>query len=152
MFWDNHSDRSFHRVQMPLKHLVFKSYWHVYRARSVLRRWTKHHQGGQDPLLSCSWTTGGTSLNIFPCQMGWVYALSGFSMSRAEVPLQRCTWKSNFLGTSSLGLFRTPSERISRCIYIVRTSCSQLSARSRISAFLLRLFTDPVAWNLCTQR
>ena len=44
----------------------------------------------------------------------------------------QCRWKTKFLGTSSEGLFRTPSERISHCIHLVRTPCSQLPARSGI--------------------
>ena len=53
--------------------------------------------------------------------------------------------KNKFWGTSLEGLFWIPSNRISHCIHIVRTSCSQLPARSGFSTFLLRLFTDPVA-------
>ena len=47
-------------------------YWHLHRARSVLGHWIKYHQGSQDPLKSCSRTIG-TSLNVFLCQLVWVY-------------------------------------------------------------------------------
>ena len=47
-------------------------------------------------------------------------------MTRTEIILTiQCTWKTKFLRTSSVGLFRTPSERISHRIHIVRISCSQ---------------------------
>ena len=42
------------------------------------------------------------------------------------------TWKTKFLGKSSEGLFRTPSNRISHRIHIVSASCSQLPVRSGI--------------------
>ena len=59
-------------------------YWHVHRARSVIHRYTKP-QGNQDPLQYCSQTTG-ISLNVFPCQLVWVYAWSIFCMGTAEDP------------------------------------------------------------------
>ena len=42
----------------------------------------------------------------------------------------QCTWKTRFLGISSQGLSRAPSDRISHSIHIVRTSCRQFPARS----------------------
>ena len=49
MFSDGHLGRAFHRVQGHLKLLYLSThsycYWHVHRARSVLRHWTNPHQG-----------------------------------------------------------------------------------------------------------
>ena len=58
-------------------------------------------------------------------------------MTRAEIDWLYSTWKTKFLGTSSEGLFGPPSVRISHCIQIVRTSCSQLPARSVIFCLLV---------------
>ena len=44
-----------------------------------------------------------------------------------------------FLVTSLEGLFWTPSDRISHCIYILMTSCSQLPAGSGIFCLLVRV-------------
>ena len=41
------------------------------------------------------------------------------------------------------GLFRTPPERISHCIHIVKTSCSQLPARSGIFCLLVEILYWP---------
>lgn len=90
MFWDGHPGHAFYRVLGPLKHLLWGlcAPEHIvlatdaHRARSVLRRWTKH-QESQDPLRSCSRTTG-TSQHVLPCQMLWVYAWSGSCMGTAE--------------------------------------------------------------------
>ena len=49
----------------------------------MLYCWTKHHQGSQDPLRSCSRTTS-TSQNVFPYQLVWIYVWSGFCMGKAE--------------------------------------------------------------------
>ena len=57
--------------------------------------------------------------------------------------MQRCTWKTKFLGTSSEELFRTLSDRISHCIHTVRTFCSQLSARSGIFCLLIKIVYWP---------
>ena len=51
-------------------------------------------------------------------------------------------WKTKFLGTSSEGLFRTP-DRISHCIHIFKTSCSQLPARSGIFCLLFEVVYWP---------
>ena len=63
-------------------------------------------------------------------------------MTRAEIdwlyPIVNV--KDQVLGTSSEGLFWTPSDRISHCIHIVRTSCSQLPDRSRIFWLLVEVF------------
>ena len=96
MVWDGHPGSAFHRLQGPLKHLAWGSYLstqsycycHVHITRSVLRRWTKHHQGSQEPLQSYSRATG-TSLNVFPCQLVWVYAWSGFCIGTNEDPSLR---------------------------------------------------------------
>ena len=57
--------------------------------------------------------------------------------------MQRCTWKTKLLGTSSEGLFQTPSNRISHRIHIVRTSCSQLPVRSWIFCLLVKVIYWP---------
>ena len=53
-----------------------------------------------------------------------------------------CKWKAKFLGTSSGGIFRTPSDRISHCICIFWTSSCQLRVISEISY----LFAEVVYW------
>ena len=45
-----------------------------------------------------------------------------------------------FLGTSSEGLFQTPSNRISYHIHFVRKSCSWLTAKSWIFFFLVEVY------------
>ena len=57
--------------------------------------------------------------------------------------LQRCTWKTKFLGTPSEGLFWTPSDRISHSIHIVRTSCSQLPTDLGFYCLLVKVFYWP---------
>ena len=57
--------------------------------------------------------------------------------------MQWCTWKTKLLGTFLEGLFRAPSNRISHCIHIVRTSYSQLHARSRIFYLLVEVVYWP---------
>ena len=52
-------------------------------------------------------------------------------------------WKTKFLGMSLEGLFRTPSHRISHHIHIVRTSYSQLLARSGIFCLLVEVVYWP---------
>ena len=54
----------------------------------------------------------------------------------------QCTWKIGFLGTSSWVFFRTLSDKISHCIHIVRTSCSQLTASSGIFCLLVYRLCD----------
>ena len=58
----------------------------------------------------------------------------------------QCTWKTKFLGTSSERLFRTLSDRISHCIHIVRSSCSQLPARFKIICILVEVVYRPCGW------
>ena len=55
---------------------------------------------------------------------------------------QRCTGKTKSFGISLEGLFRTP-DRISHRIHIVRTSCSQLPARSGIFCILVEVIYWP---------
>ena len=56
--------------------------------------------------------------------------------------MQWFMWKTKFLETSSEGLFRTLSNRISHCIHIIRTSGSQLSTKFGI----LYLQVEVVPW------
>ena len=49
------------------------------------------------------------------------------------------------------GLFRTPSNRISHRIHIVRNLTINFVSDLGFSALWLKYFTDPVAGNLCTQ-
>ena len=143
---------AFHWVQGPLKRHVWVlsthsyCYWHVNRARNVLRCWTEHHQESQNSLQSCYRTTNAT-LNVFPCQLVWVYAWSGFCMFTAEDPSLRffatMHVKNQVLGNVFGGNFLNPSDRISHCIHIVRMSCSQLPAWSRIFCFLVEVVYWP---------
>ena len=61
-------------------------------------------------------------------------------MTRAEID---CTRKTKLLRTFSWRLFRTPSDRISHRIQIVRRSCSQLPARSGIFCLLVEFVYWP---------
>ena len=61
----------------------------------------------------------------------------------------QCTWKTKFLGTSSKGFFRTPSDRISHCIHTVRTSFSQLPAISGIFCLLVEFVYWPCGLKIC---
>ena len=128
MFWDRHPGRAFHRATTSeTHHLGFLHpstlsycYWHVHRDRSVLRRWNKHHQGSQDPLQSCSRTTG-TSLNVFLCQLVWVFALSELCMGIAEYSSLRLFAMMHLkdqvlgkvIGGTFFGLFPTESRTAS---------------------------------------
>ena len=124
--------------------------WHIYRPRSVLRRWTKHHQGSQDSLQICSWTTG-TSLTVFPCKLARVYAWSEFCMNEADDPSLR------FFATMHV------KDQVSGNVLVILPAeyltASKLSGHLAVnfqqnvgfSAFLLRLFTDRVAFNFTTQ-
>ena len=47
-------------------------------------------------------------------------------------------WLTKLLWTSSEGLFRIPSDRISHCIHIFRTSCCQLPVWSGIFCLLIK--------------
>ena len=55
------------------------------------------------------------------------------------------------LGMSSEGLFQTPSDRISHRIHIVRTSCSQLPARSGIFCPLVKVVYWPYGFRFVYQ-
>ena len=57
--------------------------------------------------------------------------------------MQWSTWKTRFLETSLEGLFWTPSNRISYCTNIVKTSCSQLPARFGIFCLLVEIIYWP---------
>ena len=55
----------------------------------------------------------------------------------------QCTWKTKFFGTSSEGLFQTPSDRISHCVHIDRTPYCQLPTRSGIFCLLVEVIYWP---------
>ena len=57
--------------------------------------------------------------------------------------LPRCTFRSKYLGTSSEGLFPTPSNRISHHIHIIKITYSQLSARSGVFCILVEVVYLP---------
>ena len=97
LFWDGHSSRASHIERGPLKQLVWSFCAPVHTVNAIdmstepeacFVAWTKHHQGSQDPHQSCS-RTPFTSLNVFSCQLGWVYAWSGFSMGTTDDPFLR---------------------------------------------------------------
>ena len=159
MFWYGHSSHAFHIAQGPLKHLVWSFCAPIYTvnsidmatARNVLRRWTKHPQWRQGPLQSCSWTTA-TSLNVFPCQLVWIYAWSGFCIGKAEDPsiiffammyVKDKRLQRDFFGFLPKNLSPYPISEHLPVNFLPDLRCS---------VFLLRFVTDPVTWNLYTQR
>ena len=82
-------------------------------------------------LRSCSRITG-PSQHILPCQLVWVFTLSGSFMGTDEDPwlgffaMKHKHWKTQLSATSSDGLFRTLSSRFSYCTQIDKNSCTQL--------------------------
>ena len=97
----------------------------IYKVRKLYMRWKWHgYKGG----------TYGEKLNL-NLQKGQ----TRWQEQKLIDFIRLCTWKTKFLETSSEGLFRTPSDRISHRIHIVRTSCSQLATRSGIFCLLVEV-------------
>ena len=153
MHWDGYSARAFHRVQGPLKHLVWGFCILVHTLIAI--------DMSTEPevcfvaelsidevrnLFNLVWTTG-SSQNVFHVR------LCEFMLDLDSVwvqlkillwdSLQRCMWKTRFLGTFSERLFRTSSGRISHRIHSIGTSCSQLPARSGIFYLLIEVVYWP---------
>ena len=111
----------------------------------MLRRWTKHHQAYQDPFQSCSWPTD-ISLNFFSISAGaslyliWNLGTAEDLSSRFFVTMHV---EVQFLGNVFRGYFSN-SSLYSHSGHLAVKFLPDLE----FSTILLRLFTDPVAWNL----
>ena len=89
----------------------------------------------QVPLWSCSWITS-LSQYILPCQLVWVFNLSESFMGTDEDPCQNSLHWSTW--TERPTAFR-----------LTRVLALSFLPDLGVSSFLLSLFTDPVAQNMC---
>ena len=96
----------------------------------------------QVPLRYCSWITG-TLQHILPCQLMWVFTLSGYFMGTNEDSCEDSlqwsimNWKTLLLATSSNGLFWTLSDIFSYCIQTYSLTKFWHSASCHIYLFLV---------------
>ena len=90
-----------------------------------------------------------------PWQLVWVYAWSGFSKDKTEDLFLRFFATVHVKGQVLVNVFGEATDSFQQNLsphLQYQNIWQRYLPELGFSVFLLRLFTDPVAWNLCIQR